>query len=376
MTYKICSNCVMDTSDPEIVFDKNGICDHCTTYYSEVEPNWNTGKKGNEYLDKLKEKIKIDRKSEEFDCLIGMSGGIDSSYLTHFVTVEMGLKPLVFHVDAGWNSQIAVNNIEKLVDGLDLDLYTEVIDWEEFKDLQISFFKSGVSHIDTPQDHAFFATMYKFARKYKIKYIFTGANYSTECIRNPKDWMYYQSDSVQIKDIHNIFGKKKLKNFPLTNILWHKMYLPIIYGIKVYRPLDYTNYIKSDAKKLLIEKYGWQPYPQKHFESRFTKFYESFWLPKRFGYDVRRVQFSSLILTKQMSREDAIKELKKSPYEEKVIKEEINFIINKLDISEQEFWQFYNLPKKSYRNYKSQKSLYEFGSKVMKALGHERGGKR
>ena len=190
------------------------------------------------------------------------------------------------------------------------------------KDLQISFFKSGVSHIDTPQDHAFFATMYKFAKKYKIKYIFTGANYSTECIRNPKEWMYYQSDSSQILDIHKKFGTNKLKNFPLTNILWHKIILPFFYGVKVYRPLNYTNYIKEEAKNTLIKKYGWQPYPQKHFESRFTKFYESFWLPKRFGYDVRRVQYSSLILTKQMSRNDAIKKLKTLPYDE------INFIIN------------------------------------------------
>ena len=142
---------------------------------------------------------------------MGMSGGIDSSYLLYIMVKKYGLRPLVFHVDAGWNSQIAVNNIERLVDGLGLDLYTEVINWEEIKDLQLAFFKSGVSHIDTPQDHSFFATMYKFASKHNIKHILTGGNYSTECVRNPLEWMYYQSDSIQLRDIYKKHGTGKLK---------------------------------------------------------------------------------------------------------------------------------------------------------------------
>ena len=215
----------------------------------------------------------------------------------------------MFHVDAGWNSQIAVNNIEKLVDGLGLDLYTEVIDWEEMRDLQLAFFKSGVPHIDTPQDHAFFATMYKFAEQHRVRYILTGANLSTECIRNPIEWMYYQSDSVQLRDIHRRFGTRPLRSFPITSILRHKVYLPYIRRIRVVRPLNYVPYVKEDAMRLLQEKFGWQPYPQKHFESRFTRFYESYWLPKKFGYDTRRVQYSSLILTKQMTREEALEKL-------------------------------------------------------------------
>ena len=207
----LCTNCVMDMSDSAIAFDENGICDHCNTFYSDIEPNWHTDEKGRRELSKIVGIIRREGEANDFDCILGMSGGVDSSYLLHLVVVELGLKPLVFHVDAGWNSQQAVNNIEVLVDGLNLDLYTEVIDWEEMKDLQLSFFKSGVPHVDTPQDHAFFATMYKFANKYKIKHILTGANYSTECIRNPKEWMYFQSDSTQIRDIHKKFGQKPLK---------------------------------------------------------------------------------------------------------------------------------------------------------------------
>ena len=214
-TYQICTSCVMDTTDANIVFDDKGVCDHCNTYYTDIKPNWHTDEKSWNDLQTTVEKIKKEGAGKEFDCILGMSGGVDSSYLLYLAKEKLGLKPLVFHVDAGWNSQQAVNNIEVLVEGLNLDLYTEVINWEEMKDLQRAFFKSGVSHIDTPQDHAFFATMYKFADKYNIRYILTGANYSTECIRNPKEWMYFQSDSTQITDIHTQFGRKELKNFPL-----------------------------------------------------------------------------------------------------------------------------------------------------------------
>ena len=179
---RICSNCVMDTSDPDIQFDKNGVCDHCNTFFQYTLPRWCIDENGSNELESLVKHIKNSGKGKDFDCIIGMSGGIDSSYLTYLAKEKMGLRPLVFHVDAGWNSQIAVNNIERLIDGLGLDLYTEVIDWQEMRDLQLAFFKSGVSHIDTPQDHAFFATMYKFATQHKVKYILTGANLSTECI--------------------------------------------------------------------------------------------------------------------------------------------------------------------------------------------------
>ena len=374
--YQICTNCVMDTTDSKITFDNKGVCDHCNTYYSDILPNWHTDERGDLALKNIVKKLKKEGKGKDFDCLMGMSGGIDSSYLLYVMVVKYGLRPLVFHVDAGWNSQIAVNNIERLVEGLGLDLYTEVINWEEMKDLQLAFFKSGVSQIDTPQDHSFFATMYKFASKHNIKHILTGGNYSTECVRNPLEWMYYQSDSIQLKDIYKKHGTGKLKDYPITKILWHKIYLPYVKGIKLIRPLDYIPYNKDDAMQLLVEKYGYQKYPQKHFESRFTRFYESYWLPKKFGYDTRKVQYSSLILTNQMTREDALEKLKHPAYDPKTIKQDFEYIATKLGISVEELQSYMDAPNKTYKDYKSQENIYNIGAKVMRLLGLEKGGKR
>lgn len=375
-SYEICQNCVMDTSDGSIVFDEDGVCDHCKTFKEQTFPLWEKIRNDKSCLDRLAEGIRKDGLGRDFDCIIGMSGGIDSSYLTYIAKEKMGLRPLVFHVDAGWNSQVAVHNIERLVDGLEIDLFTEVIDWQEMRDLQLAFFKSGVPHIDTPQDHAFFATMYKFADQHKIKHILTGANFSTECLRNPVQWMYYQSDSRQLLDIHRRFGKKPLKTFPITSILWHKAWLPYFRGIRVVRPLDMVSYVKEDAKTLLENQFGWQPYPQKHFESRFTKFYESYWLPKRFGYDVRKVQFSSLILTGQMDRERALHLLQEPSFDETTIGHEIEFVANKLGVSLEDLNGFLALPHKTYKDYKNQRQLYNYGRQAMQLLGLEVGGKR
>ena len=373
--YQVCTKCVMDTSDSAIMFDSRGVCDHCRTFETKIKPNWHTDARGRAELDKLVAKIKDAGKNREFDCIIGVSGGIDSSYLTYVAKHDMGLRPLVFHVDAGWNSQEAVNNIEKLIEHLDLDLYTHVIDWEEMRDLQLAFFKSGVPHIDTPQDHAFFATMYKFATENDVSYILTGANQSTECIRNPVEWVYY-ADSKQLRDIHRRFGARPLRQYPITDILWHKVYLPYVKGIRVVRPLDYLPYHKEEAIRLLKERIGWQPYPQKHFESRFTRFFESYWLPTRFGYDVRRVQFSSLILTGQMTREEAVRHLETPSYDPATIGHDIEFVATKLGITVDELMSYHRLPKKTYRDYRSQQILYDVGARTMKLLGLEIGGKR
>jgi len=365
----------MDTSDSVIKFNNDGVCDHCTTFDSNIATYWDN-KDNFAALEKLTKKIKKSSKNNEYDCIIGMSGGIDSSYLLHIAKSVMGLNPLVFHVDGGWNSQEAVNNIEKLVDKLDVDLYTEVINWNEMRDLQLAFFKASVPHIDTPQDHAFFATMYKFAEKYNIKYILTGANFSTEGIRNPIEWMYYQSDSVQLKDIHKKFGSVKLNSFPVTSIIRHKIWLPYFKRIQVVKPLNYVNYNKQKAINLLTKEYGWMPYPQKHFESRFTRFYEGFWLPKKFGFDTRKVQFSSLILTKQMTREEALKLLSLPPLSDDIIKQELEFVSKKLQISPAELNTYLLSENKSYKDYKSQQNIYNLGAKAMKFLGIELGGKR
>lgn len=374
--YRICAQCVMDTTDSKITFDEKGVCDHCRTFDSDIAPFWNPDDKGSKAFSKVVEAIKKEGEGKDFDCIIGMSGGIDSSYLVYLAKEKLGLRPLVFHVDAGWNSQEAVNNIENIVDRLGLDLYTEVIDWEEMKDLQLSFIKSGVPHIDTPQDHAFFATMYKFASKHGIKHILTGGNYSTECVRNPMEWMYFQSDSTQIKDIHKKFGTNPLKNFPLTNILWHKIWLPYFKGIKLYRPLDFMPYDKEEATQFLVDNYAYQRYPQKHFESRFTRFYEAYWLPTKFGYDTRKVQYSSLILTGQMTREEALEKLKKPAYDEDTIDEDLKYISNKLDINKDKLAGYLKSENKTYEDYKNQQWIYSIGAKVMRLLGLEKGGKR
>ena len=366
----------MDDTDSKIKFNESGICDHCTTFKVDIAPYWDTGSGGLRKITKIASDIRRAGHGKEFDCIIGMSGGIDSSYLVYLAKEKLGLRPLVFHVDAGWNSQQAVNNIEQIVDRLGLDLYTEVIDWEEMKDLQLSFFKSGVPHIDTPQDHAFFATMYKFANKYNVKHILTGGNFSTECVRNPLEWMYYQSDSTQIRDIHKRFGRRPLSRFPLTNILWHKVYLPYIKGIKLYRPLDYMPYHKESATQFLVDNFGYQRYAQKHFESRFTRFYESYWLPQKFGFDTRKVQYSSLILTGQMTRAEALERLKTPAFDPETIDEDFKYIANKLDISPEELRSYFESENKTYRDYKNQMWIYEMGARVLKGLGIEKGGKR
>ena len=374
--YRICKNCVMDTSDSRITFDENGVCDHCNDFYQNVKPNWHTDERGKKELVTIMEKIKKDGKKRDFDCLLGLSGGVDSSYMLHLAVKEFGLRPLVFHVDGGWNSELAVHNIQVMIDKLGLDLYTEVINWEEMKDLQLAFFKSGVPHIDIPQDHAFIATLYNFAEKYKIKYILNGGNISTECVRNPMEWLYYGTDMAQLHDIMRQFSTMKMETYPFSSILRHKFYLRYIKGVTVVKPLNYRPYIKEEAISLLEKEYGWKSYPQKHFESRFTKFYEGYWLPERFGFDTRRVQYSSLILTGQMSREEALKKLSKPAYDPDTIDDEFNYIATKLQISPEELKGYFNMPRKFYWDYKNQESVFKLGAKILKAIGVEKSIKR
>lgn len=370
--YQICTNCVVDTTDSKITFDENGVCDHCNNFYRNILPNWHTDRKGWQSLQKIVKKIKKEGKGKDFDCILGVSGGIDSSYLLYIAKKKLGLRPLVFSVDTGWNTQLAVNNIEKLVDKLGLDLFTEVIDWEEMRDLQLAFFKAGIPYLDIPQDHAIFATMYNFAAKYRIKYILTGANFSTECVRDPLEWKYHASDLVFLKDIHKKFGQRPLVKFPLANILTYKVFYRYFKGVRVVRPLNYVPYVQEDAMQFLSDYYGWQRYPQKHFESRFTKFYEGYWLFKKFGYDTRRHQFSSLILTKQMTRKRALEKLSQPPYDKNTIAQDFEYIATKLGISVTELQRYMDLPNKTYKDYKSQLHIFIWGTKIMRILGLER----
>jgi len=375
-SYQVCTRCVMDTSDTRIAFDVDGVCDHATDFYNNVLPNWHPDERGAKELQVIIEKIKKDGRNRDFDCILGLSGGVDSSYMLHVAVKEFGLRPLVFHVDGGWNSELAVHNIHVLVDKLGLDLFTEVISWEEMRDFQLAWFKAGVPHIDIPQDHAFIATLYKFANKHDIKYILNGGNISTECVRNPMEFFYYGTDMIHIRDIIRRFGAVEMKTYPFSSILRHKLYLRYIRRIKVVRPLNFRPYVKAAAVRLLECEYGWKSYPQKHFESRFTKFYESYWLPERFGFDPRRVQFSSLILTGQMTRDEALKRLEKPAYDPSTIAQDIDYVATKLRISTDELNHYFTMPKKFYWDYKNQEKLFNAGARVLRAIGLEASIKR
>lgn len=375
-TYQVCVNCVMDTSDTRISFDENGVCDHCRDFYANVKPRWDTGPQGRRQLDTILAEIRAAGKGRKYDCLLGLSGGVDSSYMLHLAVTELGLRPLVFHVDGGWDMDFAVHNVHSMVERLGLDLHNEVIDWEDMRAFQIALLKSGVPHIDVPQDHAFIAVLYNYALRFGVKYILNGGNISTECVRNPLEYYYYGTDMAQIRDIWRRFGAGELKSYPFSPILRHKLWLRYVRGIKVIKLLNYVPYIRTDAAKLLEREYGWSDYPQKHFESRFTRFVEGHWLPARFGFDPRRVQFSSLILTGQMKREDALKRLERPALDPETVDAEFAYIAERLRVSVEELRGYFAMPKKFYWDYRNQDWLFNLGAKALRAVGVERAIKR
>jgi len=363
----------MDTSDPHIQFDANGVCEYCRNFDETIKPNWDTGAGGARALAQLADRIKADGHGKDFDCIIGLSGGLDSSYAAYVAKEKMGLRPLLFHVDAGWNTDQAVGNIEKLVDGLGLELFTEVINWEEMKDLQAAFLRSGIPDQDLPQDAAFFSGLYKFARQYKVKHIITGSNFSTECCREPEEWGGYLGiDTWLFKDIHRQFGKRPLDTFPLTDILVYKLYYQKILGMTVHHPLNMVPYVKKDAEDELNRRFGWQRFQHKHHESRFTRFYEDYWLPRRFGFHKRRAHFSSLIMTGQMTREAALERLAKPEMDEHFLKQEFEYVAHKLDMTVDELQQIFDAPRKTYRDYRNKRWMIGLGTTVLRTLGLEK----
>lgn len=373
MSYKICTKTIMDTSDPNIVFNEFGESDYYVNYVENILPSWHTDEKGYSELMIIAKKIKVEGRGKDFDCIIGLSGGLDSSYVAYVAKEIMGLRPLLFHVDAGWNTDKAVGNIEKLCNGLGLDLFTEVINWEEMKDLQLAFLKSQIVDQDLPQDYAFFSGLYKFAKKNKIKYILTGGNYSTECCREPEEWGAFPGiDTLLVKDIHSKFGKIPLKTFPLVDILSYKIYYRYFLGMQVFKPLNFLPYIKGDSEKLLIDKFGWEPFQHKHHESRFTRFYEDFWLPRKFGFEKRRAHFSSLILTGQMSREEALERISKPELSEEFLQKEFDYVADKLDLTRDELQEIFNGKNKTFHDYKNKIKLIGLGAQVMQKLGLEK----
>lgn len=371
--YQICTNCVMDSTDPTIIFDDKGMCDYCHNYYENILPNWHTDDKGRAEIMKVVDKIKQEGKNKDYDCMIGISGGLDSSYLAHIAVKEFKLRPLFFHVDAGWNSDISTSNIQKLMDGLGVDLYTEVVNWEEMKDLQRSFIKSQVPDIDTPQDLVFFSALYNYAAKNGQKYIITGGNFSTECVREPLAWgAYYQTDMKYVNDIHGKFGERKLKTFPTCDIFKYKIQYRVINGVRVVKPLDSVPFIKKEAEQMLKDLYGWQGYQHKHHESRFTRFYESFWLPRKFGYDKRKNHLSSLILTGQADRNQVLDRISRPELPEDELMKEFEYVAKKLDFTVDELWEQFNKPNRTFNDYKNNHKLIQLGTKIMQILGLEK----
>lgn len=371
--YQICTKTIMDTSDPNIVFNEKGESDYYTNYKENIVPNWHTDERGYDELMKIAEKIKKTSRNKDFDCIIGLSGGLDSSYAAYVAKEIMGIRPLIFHVDAGWNTDKAVGNIEKLINGLNLDLYTEVINWEEMKDLQVAFLKSQIADQDLPQDYAFFSGLYKFAKKNNINYVLTGGNFSTECCREPEEWGGFPGIDLRlVKDIHGKFGKRPLKTFPLVDILSYKIYYKYVYGMEVFKPLNLVPYIKSDAEKLLQDKFGWESFQHKHHESRFTRFYEDYWLPRKFGFEKRRAHFSSLILTGQMTRHEALERISRPELSEEFLQKEFEYVANKLDLSRQELQDIFDGPNKTYKDYKNKMGIIKLGAQVMQKLGMEK----
>jgi len=337
----------MDTTDPDISFDDQGICHHCHRYQRDNSqfPDSDTRKKA---LAKIIDTIKKEGKGKEYDCVIGVSGGVDSTYVAYLVK-ELGLRPLAVHLDNGWNSELAVKNIENTLNALNIDLYTYVIDWEEFKDIQLSFLKASTPDSEVPSDHAIFSILRKVSRMYNVKYVINGINIRTES-HHALSWSQGHSDFGYIKGIQKRFGSKPIKTFPHGNFF---TILEDMYSAKWINILNYIEYNKKDAKKIIIEKLGWKDYGGKHFESVYTKFFQGYILPRKFGYDKRKMHFSSLICAGEMTRDEALLELSRPPYPEQEQQTDKEYVIKKFKIQPDEFERIMKLPAKSYFDYPS-----------------------
>lgn len=368
---KICNSCVMDTSDKTLTFDENGVCPRCNEYNNRIVKWWNHGFGHEEELNKILNEVKKSGEEKKYDCILGLSGGLDSSYLLHLAVAKWGLRPFVFHVDAGWNLPVAETNIRKICDKLNVELHIEKIDFEEMRQMQIAFFKTGHAGLDAPQDHAFIAQVDKFSEKLGVKYILNGYNICTEIIANPASW--YEgagptADKTYIKDVMKKHGGFKTKNYVYTTGFRHKFWLPYVKGVKTLQLLNYVPFTKKEMIDTLVNEYGYESYKQKHFEDLLTKFLEGWWLPTRFGYDIRKAQLSSLVVTGQMSREEALEILKTPPLSEEESKELFSQVAEKLKISEEELMSYYNLPKK-YLKYKNNEWAFKIGIKLYTILG-------
>ncbi len=370
--YQICSRCVMDTSDPQITFDAEGVCNHCHEFDTVTSKRWFPDEEGAKRLRDICEKIKKEGAGKDYDCIIGLSGGIDSSYLALKIR-DYGLRPLVVHVDGGWNSELAVFNIEQVVKHCGYDLHTHVIDWEEMRDLQVAYLRSEIANQDVPQDHAFFASLYHFAVKNNIKYVISGGNIATESVF-PRAWHHQAMDVDNLVDIHKKFGSIRLKNYPKVGIFQYYFYFPFIYKMKTVRPLNYMPYDKREALAYLKEHIGYKDYGRKHGESVFTKFFQNYYLPRKFGYDKRRPHLSSQILSKEISRVEALEALEQPLYDERELKDDIEYVAKKLQMSNEELVRLSTGPGKDYSVYKNWDRKFAWIKKVQGVVESLRGG--
>lgn len=372
--YQICTCCVMDTTDDDIVFDSNGVCMRCNEYKTRIEPEWNHGKGHEQELKELMDAIKKSGEGNKYDCILGLSGGIDSAYMLHLAVKEWGLHPFVLHIDAGWNLPVAEENIRRVTEKLGVEVHVEKMNWDEMREMQLAWFRTGLEMLDAPQDHAFISLIDRYAREIGVKYILNGYNICTEIVADPSSWEKGAGptgDGVYIKDVVKKYCRIPIKEYTYTSGLQHKFINPYIRGIKTVKPLNLVEFTKVSMLKTLEEEYGYVPYGQKHFEDLITKFLEGWWQPTRFGHDIRKAQLSSLVITGQMTRDEALEILKNPPLSEEESKELFTEVAKRLGISEDELMSYHDM-KDCTERFKSQEKLYNFGIKLYEKLGLEK----
>lgn len=372
--YQICKSCVMDTTDEDIVFDENGICMRCNEYKNRIEPKWNHGNGHEMELATLIQQIKDSGKGKKYDCILGLSGGLDSSYMLHLAVKEWGLRPFVFHIDAGWNLPVAEANIKRLTKKLGVELHVEKMDWDEMREMQLAWFRTGLENLDSPQDHAFIALIDKYSKELGVKYILNGYNISTEVIADPASWGKdggFTGEKAFMKDVIKKYCNIPIKNYTFTDGFKHKFWIPYVLGVKTIKPLNLVPFTKKQMIDTLSKEYGYVPYGQKHFEDLITKFLEGWWVPTRFGHDIRRAQLSSLVVTGQMTRKEALKILEKPPLTEDESKELFDEVAKRLEISNEQLMEYHEMPACK-EKFRSNAFLHKTGVKVFELLGLEK----
>lgn len=355
--FVVCTRCILDTSDdPNLVLDNEGVCNHCRYYEEQARLYLKTGKEAEQLLGDTIKKLKDYGKDKKYDCLIGLSGGVDSSYVA-YVAKQQGLNALCVHFDNGWNSEIAVQNIHNIVNKLGFDLYTYVIDWEEFKDLQLAYLKASVIDIEALTDHAIYGTMFKIARDNDIKYVLGGHNVVTEGVL-PYHWTYDKKDYVNIRAIHKQFGTKKLVSFPFLDLRMKKFIRNS--GVEFINYLNWLPYVKSEVKEKLQKELGWKDYGGKHYESVWTRFYQGYILPVKFKVDKRKAHLSALICSGQITRQEALEEMKQPAYDPETFRIDKAFVLKKLELTEEEFEKIMAMPVRSHRDFDTEGSLFNY----------------